>query len=223
MARYGDARQGRRGAARPGRARHGMAGKARQGAARPGVAGIAQTAAIERGISGSQTINKKMKLIKEENDIESKNDEIKKQLEAIANRPAGLNPRTLLTEAANQLSCLHKYFEWDDTEAALKWREAQAYDLIRRIKVEVITPENRTLTVRAFWPIKHLEPDGTIDSGKRGSFILFNNIMDNAEATRQVIANAKSELIAFRTKYSKLAELLEFGALFDEIKKLNSI
>lgn len=165
---------------------------------------------------------KNMKLIKEENDIESKNDEIKKQLEAIANRPAGLNPRTLLTEAANPLSCLHKYFEWDDTEAALKWREAQAYDLIRRIKVEIITPENRTLTVRAFWPIKHLEPDGTIDSGKRGSFILFNNIMDDAEATRQVIANAKSELIAFHTKYSKLAELLEFGALFDEMKKLNS-
>jgi hypothetical protein len=47
--------------------------------------------------------------------------------------------------------------------------------------------------------------------------------LDNAEATRQVIANAKSELIAFRTKYSTLAELLEFSALFDEIKKLNSI
>ena len=217
----GMARHGRHGTAWRGMARHGVAGMARLGSARRGTAGIAQTAAIERGISGSQT-TKKMKLIKEENDIESKNDEIKKQLEAIANRPAGLNPRTLLTEAANPLSCLHKYFEWDDTEAALKWREAQAYDLIRRIKVEIITPENRTLTVRAFWPIKHLEPDGTIDSGKRGSFILFNNIMDDAEATRQVIANAKSELIAFHTKYSKLAELLEFGALFDEIKKLNS-
>jgi hypothetical protein len=163
-----------------------------------------------------------MKLIKEENEIESKNDEIKKQLEAIANRPAGLNPRTLLTEAANPLSSLHKYFEWDDTEAAVKWREAQAYDLIRRIKVEITTSDQKTLTVRAFWPIKHLEPDGTIDSAKRGSFIHVNNIMDDAEATRQVIANAKSELTAFQIRYSKLAELFEFGALFNEIEKINN-
>ena len=163
-----------------------------------------------------------MKLIKEDNEIESKNDEIKKQLEAIANRPAGLNPQTLLTEAENPLSSLHKYFEWDDTEAAIKWREAQAYDLIRRFKVEVITSENKTLTVRAFWPIKHLEPDGTIDSAKRGSFILVSDIMDDAEATRQVIENAQSELEAFQIRYSKLAELFEFGTLFNEIKKINN-
>ena len=233
-ARHGLARHGAAGKARPGSERQGEAwqawrgeawqarqGEAWHGAARQGMAGKAQTAAIERGISGSQT-TKKMKLIKEENDIESKNDEIKKQLEAIANRPAGLNPQTLLTEAENPLSSLHKYFEWDDTEAAIKWREAQAYDLIRRIKVEVITSENKTLTVRAFWPIKHLEPDGTIDSAKRGSFILVSDIMDDAEATRQVIENAKSELKAFQIRYSKLAELFEFGTLFNEIKKINN-
>ena len=162
-----------------------------------------------------------MEIIKQENEIESKNDEIKKQLEAIANRPAGLNPRTLLMEAANPHSSLHRYFEWDDTEAAQKWREAQAYDLIRRIKVEVITSEQKTLTVRAFWPIKHVEPDGTIDGAKRGSFLLVNNIMDDKEAVRQVIDNAKSELTAFQVRYSKLAEIFEFNGLFNEIKKIN--
>jgi len=164
-----------------------------------------------------------MKLIKQDNEIESKNDEIKKQLEAIANRPAGLNPRTLLTEAANPLSSLHKYFEWDDTEAALKWREAQAYDLIRRIKVEITTSDQKTLTVRAFWPIKHVEEDGTIDGAKRGSFMLVSNIMDDKEATRQVIENAKSELTAFQVRYSKLAEIFEFAGLFNEIQKIKSI
>lgn len=159
-------------------------------------------------------------LIKKSTEIESKNDEIKKQLEAIANRPAGLNPRTLLMEAKNPQSSLHKYFEWDDTEAAQKWREAQAYDLIRRIKVEVITPEQKTLTVRAFWPIKHVEPDGTIDAAKRGSFLLVNNIMDDEAAIRQVINNAKSELTAFQVRYSKLSELFEFSGIFNEINKL---
>lgn len=159
-------------------------------------------------------------LIKKSTEIESKNDEIKKQLEAIANRPAGLNPQTLLMEAKNPQSSLHKYFEWDDTEAAQKWREAQAYDLIRRIKVEVITSEQKTLTVRAFWPIKHVEPDGTIDAAKRGSFLLVNNIMDDEAAIRQVINNAKSELTAFQVRYSKLSELFEFSGIFNEINKL---
>jgi hypothetical protein len=164
-----------------------------------------------------------MKIIKKENEIESKNDEIKKQLEAIANRPAGLNPRTLLKEAENPISSLHKYFEWDDTEAAQKWREAQAYDLIRRIKVEVVTAEHKTLTVRAFWPIKHVEEDGTIDGAKRGSFMLVSNIIDDKEATRQVIENAKSELTAFQVRYSKLSQIFEFAGLFNEIQKIKSI
>jgi hypothetical protein len=206
----------------------GEAGMARLGPAWRGMARNGRQSTNRSDRAGYKWIanNKqkyKMKLIKQENEIESKNDEIKKQLEAIANRPAGLNPRTLLTEAANPLSSLHKYFEWDDTEAALKWREAQAYDLIRRIKVEITTSDQKTLTVRAFWPIKHVEEDGTIDGAKRGSFMLVSNIMDDKEATRQVIENAKSELTAFQVRYSKLAEIFEFAGLFNEIQKIKSI
>ena len=89
--------------------------------------------------------------------------------------------------------------------------------------MEITTSDQKTLTVRAFWPIKHVEEDGTIDGAKRGSFMLVSNIMDDKEATRQVIENAKSELTAFQVRYSKLAEIFEFAGLFNEIQRINKI
>ena len=160
-------------------------------------------------------------LIEKSTDIESRNDELRKTLEAIANRRAGLNPTTLLEEAKNPRSTLHEYFTWDNTEAARRWREAQAYELIRRVRVTIESGDQRPVTVRAFYPIKQVENDGTIDSSKRGNFMFITQIMTDEEAKRQVIDAAKSELRAFTVKYSKLAGIFEFQSLFEEIQKLD--
>lgn len=159
-------------------------------------------------------------LIKQAESLPTKNDELRKELAAIASKRAGLNPSTLLAHAKHRSSILHGYFTWDDTEAARRWREAQAYDLIRRVTVTVETHEGREITVRAFWPVKKIENDGTIDQSKRGSFIEIGAAMTNQEAIQQIIDNAKRELSAFSTKYSKLQELLQFQNLFAEIKKV---
>lgn len=159
-------------------------------------------------------------LIEQPGSLPTKNDELRKELAAIASKRAGLNPSTLLAHAKHPKSVFHGYFTWDDTEAARRWREAQAYELIRRVNVTIETPEGREITVRAFWPVKKVEADGTIDQGKRGSFMEIGVAMTNKEAIDQIVDNAKKELAAFSTKYSKLQELLQFQNLFAEIKKV---
>jgi len=161
-------------------------------------------------------------IIENSSGIETRNDEIRKELEAIAARKCGLNPTTLLSVAKNPKSCLHNLFTWDDTEAARKYREMQAYEVIRRVKVTIMTNEDRQVTVRAFWPVKQVEKDGTIDASKRGNYMPIADVMDEEEALRQTIQNAKGELAAFSTKYSVLSTLADMAGLFSEIRKVTS-
>jgi hypothetical protein len=146
-----------------------------------------------------------MKLIKQENEIESKNDEIKKQLEAIANRPAGLNPRTLLTEAANPLSSLHKYFEWDDTEAARQYRLMQAGQLIRRVRITYSPSEGREFRVRAF---VNVTPEACEDESPRGHYVSFETAIGIPNYREQLLANARRDAETFKQKYATLEEVL---------------
>jgi hypothetical protein len=151
--------------------------------------------------------------------IENRNNELRKELESIANRRGGLNPSTLLHVAKNPKSCLHDYFDWDDTEAARKWREAQAYDLIRRVKVTLEPSEGKSITVRAFWPIKQLDADGTM-SQQRGSYIPICDVLNDEEATRQMIENAKRELKSFSIKFRQLSRVTDLEMVFQAIDDL---
>jgi hypothetical protein len=150
----------------------------------------------------------------------TRNDEIRKELTAIASRKGGLTPQSVLSAAKNPRSTLHNYFTWDDTEAARKWREAQAYDLIRRVKVTIETPENKQIIVRAFWPVKQVDHDGTVNMGHRGSYLPIDDVAKDDDAMAQILAVAKSELRAFRTKYSQLERIAEMADLFDVIKDI---
>jgi hypothetical protein len=159
-------------------------------------------------------------LIENSEALSSRNEEIKAELKAIEARRAGLNPSTLLKVASNPKSCLHKYFCWDDTEAALRYREQQAYELIRTVKATITTHDAKKITIRAFFPVKPVEKDGTIDYRKRGNYMSIESVMNDESALDQVLARAKSELAAFSTKYHSLARLSDFAEVFDAISKV---
>jgi hypothetical protein len=161
-----------------------------------------------------------MTIIQPERGELTRNDEIRKELSAIAAGKAGLTPQTLLAAAKSPRSSLHKYFTWDDSEAARKWREAQAYELIRRVRVTIETPDHKQITVRAFWPVKHVEEDGTINMGHRGSYLPIADVANDAGAMEQILAVAKSELRAFRTKYSQLEKIAGMTDLFEAIDEV---
>lgn len=60
----------------------------------------------------------------------------------------GLLTKPMVVEAARPAqSPLHDEFDWDDSEAAERWRLEQAGQLFRRIKVVITQPEPKSATV----------------------------------------------------------------------------
>lgn len=57
-----------------------------------------------------------------------------------------LTPDAVLEDARSKKSPLHDCFEWDDSEAAHRYRLEQARTLIRSVRVEVTT-ESKTVSV----------------------------------------------------------------------------
>ena len=73
----------------------------------------------------------------------------RKLLSRMARRNGGLlRVEDVLEEAKDEDSILHRHFEWDDTEAAEKYRRSQARALIQRCQIKLV--ESDPVVVRAF-------------------------------------------------------------------------
>lgn len=66
---------------------------------------------------------------------------IEETLETIYDRYGRLTPELVVAEAAIPNHPLHGYFTWDDSEAARKWRIAEARELIRTVRVQILTED----------------------------------------------------------------------------------
>ena len=71
-------------------------------------------------------------------------------LQALYDEHGILTPELVLSAASDPAHVLHSRFEWDDTEAARRYRLAQASGLIRSVTIVIEKPEARTVAVRAF-------------------------------------------------------------------------
>lgn len=60
------------------------------------------------------------------------------ELQKIVDAGAALTPKGVLESARKKSSPLHKYFEWEDSKAAEKYRLEQAYRLISMTKFLVV-------------------------------------------------------------------------------------
>lgn len=144
-------------------------------------------------------------------------DLVRKELDVLASSRRGLTPKTVLEVAKHPKSSLHRYFLWDDTEAAQRYREFQAYQLIRSITVTIERPDKKLVTVRAFVNVKPVAADGTINNGDRGHFIPVADALEDEDSRQQVLAAATRELAAFRRKYSTLNELSEVCSAIEDL------
>lgn len=137
-------------------------------------------------------------------------DAITDELRKIARKNGGvLTPEEVLAHAENKKSVLHSCFEWDDTEAARRYRIEQARELIR---VSVVIIENDSAPVRAFVSII----DDRLE-GKPGGYRETETLIKTKDGREAILKTALWELKAFQKKYSNLKEL--FG-VFQEINKL---
>ena len=139
------------------------------------------------------------------------------ELSRIAKACGGhLKPEDVVRNAKQKSSPLHKYFTWDDTEAAAKYRIIQAAQLIRTIKVTVEThPQDKPITVRAFINVA-MESEDDADETE-SVYVPLATALKVDDYRTQMLENAAKELGVFRKKYALLNEL---SGLFAEIDKL---
>jgi tRNA A37 N6-isopentenylltransferase MiaA len=114
-----------------------------------------------------------------------------------------LTPRNLVEASRPDDAPLHDCFEWDDTAAAEKWRDAQAAYIIRSVEVSVTEHSEPT---RAFV--------ATVSDGK-SEYRSVGYVLRDAESRDALLDSARRELLAFRRKYSTLHELSDVFAAID--------
>jgi hypothetical protein len=129
-------------------------------------------------------------------------------LSELARKHGGkLTAETVLKSAEKPTSPLHHHFQWDDSAAARQYRLIQASQLIRRVRITYVTPENKTLNVRAYVNVtpEAIEHE---DESPRGHYVPFETAMTIPNYREQLLANARRDAETFRQKYSSLEEVL---------------
>ena len=151
------------------------------------------------------------------------------RLESIKLKAKILTPALVLKDASNIRSPLHGFFEWDDTEAAHKYRLDQAGHLVRSVVVTFEESEAQTdrqvrlegvdavpveqpRMVRAFLPIKN-------DEGER-SYVSTQQAMSDPDMRRQVLERAHSELDSVSRKWRELRELSDVFSALDRVGEI---
>lgn len=110
----------------------------------------------------------------------------------------GLTPSRLVEESRPADAPLHNEFEWDDTAAAEKYREAQAGHIIRCIVAVKDDNEPEPTQVRAFFPVTKEAPN---------NYVHITKILSDEDRMNNLLEQAKSEMRAFMRKYAALEKL----------------
>ena len=141
------------------------------------------------------------------------------QLEAlkeIARRDGGLlRPASVVDAARDEKSPLHGAFEWDDTEAAQKYRLLQAQSLIRSFKVE-IERNGQTYTVPVFVGVSTDRTGDKADNPYR----MLEQVAENPDLMAVAVRDALDQLEALRKRYAHLQELADVWAAVDKHAKM---
>lgn len=132
-------------------------------------------------------------------------------IEAIRRKHDGQLTDDAVIEAAKPKShVLHKWFEWDDSEAAQGYRRLQARNLIRSFKVTYA--EAPEVPVRAY-QVHRKEPRG---GESRTVYRTTEDVLSDDEARDRLIAEAVRMAMEFRRRFKGLHELSRIIETIDE-------
>lgn len=138
-----------------------------------------------------------------------KTDLIKQELEALAEANNGLlRPETVVEFASNPDTALHSRFEWDDTEAAKRYRIWQARQIIK-VTVDVLPNENETV-YQVFVSLKDDRRNG-------GGYRALVDVMSDDQMRRQLLTQAANDFKLWQKKYQQLKEL---APVFDQMAEV---
>lgn len=126
-------------------------------------------------------------------------------LKQLADQHGSITPELVLDYAKPKDSPLHQFFQWDNTKAAEEYRLVQARQLIRRIKVEYVTEETKTVTVRAFHCVVPTSDDD--QPSLRGIYVPIESAISDYRS--QLLDQCRRDMEAFKRKYAALSEVAQ--------------
>ena len=104
---------------------------------------------------------------------------VQAELQEIYDRHGRLTPAIVVEEASDPDHPVHRRFEWDDSEAARKYRLSQAGSLIRSVTVVVEKPgHSEPIEVRAFISETDMGR-GREESPDTGAYLPVEEVIDN--------------------------------------------
>jgi hypothetical protein len=122
-----------------------------------------------------------------------------------------LTPEMVLEDAERKNSPLHICFEWDDSEAAHKYRLSQAGDIIRSVSVKYKTNEDKDVCVRSFVSIRvdenNVLTDNFFQKNASSFYVSIKDAMTDDILKKYTLDMALKELRSFMEKYRSINEL----------------
>lgn len=118
-------------------------------------------------------------------------------LNLIEKKDGIVTPQAVVDAASGIDSPIHDCFDWDDTQAAKKYRRQQARQLIRAVQVEFMGKKTD-----GFYNVK-IEVSGEVKQG----YMNVERISDDKDLKMQVQQNALRELRFWENKYAEIQEL----------------
>lgn len=113
-------------------------------------------------------------------------------------RRGDLTPKALVDESRAEDAPLHGMFEWNDAEAAEKYREAQARQIIHSIEVVAVGDSK---PVKAFVSLRV--------GGQERRYQSTEIALSRPDSREMVLREALAELRAFERKYARFEELAD--------------
>lgn len=126
-------------------------------------------------------------------------EDVMKELHRIKLETGNLDPSTIVEYAKNPNSILHKYFTWDDTEAARKYREQEARYLLAAIVIIPYKEQNKNMRI-SYRAIVH--------TGNKYQDTM--TVITSPSLRKIYVAEARKELLAFKNKYAALKILIKY-------------
>ncbi len=129
----------------------------------------------------------------------------KKVADEISSIGDSATPAQILDKARDNKSELHKCFDWNDSEAAEKWRLHQARNIVCSLVYKEESKEAAP-SVRLFFKTDN-------ECGYKPTSL----ILQNKDEYKKLLSRALAELNSFKAKYKTLSEL---DGVFDAIDQL---
>ena len=134
---------------------------------------------------------------------------VDRELERIRNENGRIDQKTILQDAKNPKSALHKYFEWDDSVAGLKYRMDQAYRLIQLSKYVYLTQERRQQEkqTQRFATLPKPPVVRKYIRSSQGGFTVREDALEDVDSRALFIESRRSELVGWCGRVADIPEL----------------